>query len=42
MSVAVDEMSGEINRLRELALQISATVEVLESRLVTLTRAANE
>ncbi|MDP2120591.1 MAG: helix-turn-helix transcriptional regulator [Hoeflea sp.] len=42
MSVAVDEMSGEINRLRELALQITATVEVLESRLATLTRAANE
>ncbi|MBC7283984.1 helix-turn-helix transcriptional regulator [Hoeflea sp.] len=42
MSVAVDEMSGEINRLRELALQITATVEVLENRLVTLTRAANE
>tara|TARA_R110002020_G_scaffold183962_1_gene380537 strand:- start:13766 stop:14161 length:396 start_codon:yes stop_codon:yes gene_type:complete len=42
ISVAVDEMSGEINRLRELALQITATVETLESRLVTLTRAANE
>lgn len=42
MSVAVDEMSGEINRLRELALQLTATVEVLENRLVALTRAAND
>ena len=42
ISIAVDEMSGEINRLRELALQITASVELLESRLVTLTRAAND
>ncbi|WP_417418685.1 helix-turn-helix domain-containing protein [Hoeflea sp.] len=42
MSIAVDEMSGEINRLRELALQITASVEILESRLVTLTRVAND
>ncbi|GAB5461305.1 helix-turn-helix domain-containing protein [Hoeflea alexandrii] len=42
ISVAVDEMSGEINRLRELAAQISTCIETLESRLVTLTRAAND
>jgi len=42
ISIAVDEMSGEINRLRDLALQITASVEILESRLVTLTRAAND
>ncbi|MEQ8307599.1 MAG: helix-turn-helix transcriptional regulator [Hoeflea sp.] len=42
MSVAVDEMKGEINRLRELAQQISTSVESLESRLETLTRAADE
>lgn len=42
MSVAVDEMTGEINRLRDLALQITASVEILESRLVTLTRVAND
>jgi transcriptional regulator with XRE-family HTH domain len=42
ISLAVDEMSGEINRLRELALQITTCVETLESRLVTLTRAAND
>ena len=42
ISIAVAEMSGEINRLRELALQITAGVETLESRLVTLTEAAND
>ena len=42
ITVAVDEMTGEINRLRELALQITASVESLESRLATLTRAAND
>ncbi|OCW56621.1 helix-turn-helix domain-containing protein [Hoeflea olei] len=42
ISVAVDELSGEINRLRELALQITATVEILDSRLLALTRAINE
>ena len=42
ITVAVDEMAGEINRLRELALQITASVENLESRLATLTRAAND
>jgi len=42
LSVAVDEMTGEINRLRELALQITASVEILESRLKTLTRVASE
>lgn len=42
ISVAVDEMSGEINRLRELAAQITTCIETLESRLVTLTRAAND
>jgi transcriptional regulator with XRE-family HTH domain len=42
ISVAVDEMSGEINRLRELAAQISTCIETLESRLVTLTRVAND
>jgi HTH-type transcriptional regulator, cell division transcriptional repressor len=42
MSVAVDEMKGEINRLRELAQQIATSVESLESRLETLTRAAEE
>ena len=42
LSVAVDEMTGEINRLRELALQITASVETLESRLKTLTRVATE
>jgi transcriptional regulator with XRE-family HTH domain len=38
ISVAVDEMSGEINRLRELAAQISTCIETLESRLVTRRR----
>ncbi|WP_422369906.1 helix-turn-helix domain-containing protein [Hoeflea sp.] len=42
MSVAVDEMKGEINRLRELSQQIATSVESLESRLETLTRAADE
>jgi transcriptional regulator with XRE-family HTH domain len=42
MSVAVDEMRGEINRLRELALQVTASAESLEARLETLTRAAHE
>ncbi|MCC0035430.1 MAG: helix-turn-helix domain-containing protein [Hoeflea sp.] len=42
ISIAVNEMSGEINRLRELALQITACVEALESRLETLNRAAND
>jgi len=42
MSVAVDEMTGEINRLRELAAQISVSVDTLESRLKTLTRVAAE
>jgi transcriptional regulator with XRE-family HTH domain len=42
MAVAVDEMTGEINRLRELALQVTACVETLESRLETLTRAAHD
>lgn len=42
ISIAVDEMSGEINRLRDLALQITASVEILEGRLVTLTRVAND
>ncbi|MCY0146652.1 helix-turn-helix domain-containing protein [Hoeflea sp. G2-23] len=42
MSIAVDEMTGEINRLRELAAQVTACVESLESRLVTLTRAAHD
>lgn len=42
MSVAVDEMKGEINRLRELAQQFATSVESLESRLETLTRAADE
>lgn len=42
ITIAVDEMAGEINRLRELALQITASVESLESRLATLTRAAND
>ena len=42
LSVAVDEMTGEINRLRELASQITASVETLEGRLKTLTRVASE
>jgi transcriptional regulator with XRE-family HTH domain len=42
MSVAVDEMRGEINRLRELALLVTASAESLEARLETLTRAAHE
>lgn len=42
MAVAVDEMTGEINRLRDLASQITASVEILESRLKTLTRVASE
>lgn len=42
ISLAVDEMTGEINRLRELALQITSCIETLESRLVTLTRAVND
>ncbi|SOE18649.1 transcriptional regulator with XRE-family HTH domain [Hoeflea halophila] len=42
ISLAVDEMTGEINRLRELALQITSCIETLEGRLVTLTRAVNE
>lgn len=42
ISTAVDEMAGEINRLREYALQITACVETLEGRLNTLARAANE
>ena len=42
ISIAVAEMSGEINRLRDLAVQITASVEMLESRLVTLTQAAND
>ena len=42
ISLAVDEMTGEINRLRELALQITTCIETLETRLVTLTRVAND
>ncbi|MEQ8481305.1 MAG: helix-turn-helix transcriptional regulator [Hoeflea sp.] len=42
MSVAVDEMKGEINRLRELAQQFATSVESLETRLETLTRAADD
>jgi transcriptional regulator with XRE-family HTH domain len=42
MSIAVDEMTGEINRLRELAAQVTAGIETLEGRLVTLTRAAHD
>ncbi|WP_420409219.1 helix-turn-helix domain-containing protein [Hoeflea sp.] len=42
MSVAIDEMKGEINRLRELAQQVTTTVESLESRLSTLTRATRD
>jgi len=42
ISLAVDEMTGEINRLRELALQITSCIETLEGRLVTLTRAVND
>ncbi|MDF1606991.1 helix-turn-helix transcriptional regulator [Hoeflea sp. YIM 152468] len=42
LAIAVDEMTGEINRLRDLALQITASVEILENRLATLTRVAND
>lgn len=42
MSVAIDEMKGEINRLRELAVQVTTSAETLESRLETLTRAAHD
>lgn len=42
LTVAVDEMTGEIQRLRELAMQITASVEILESKMRTLTRAAND
>ena len=42
ISLAVDEMTGEINRLRELAVQITTCIETLETRLVTLTRVAND
>ncbi|AKI00891.1 putative transcriptional regulator [Hoeflea sp. IMCC20628] len=42
ISIAVAEMSGEINRLRELATQITSSVEMLESRLLTLIQAAND
>lgn len=42
MSVAIDEMRGEINRLRELALQVTASAEALEARLESLTQAAQE
>ncbi|WP_340162312.1 helix-turn-helix transcriptional regulator [uncultured Hoeflea sp.] len=42
ISLAVDEMTGEINRLRELAMQITTCIETLETRLVTLTRVAND
>lgn len=42
ISIAVAEMSGEINRLRDLALQITASVEMLENRLETLIQAAND
>lgn len=42
LAIAVGEMSGEINRLRELAAQITMSVEHLESRLATLTRAATD
>lgn len=42
MTLAIDEMAGEINRLRELAMQITTGIETLETRLHTLTRAAGE
>ncbi len=42
MTLALDEMAGEINRLKDLGMQITASAESLETRLATLKRTANE
>lgn len=42
LAMAIGEMSGEITRLKELALQLTASAENLESRLSELNKATNE